>query len=316
MTATEHELAALCRQALPEWSRLRLTSVTPLPRGRPGGGRPGLPYARARAWALVVEAERGGRFRREELVLRRYHPCEGLWLLEDPDRAERAFALLRALEARGFPVPHAYAWGFEGGGWVLMERVADRSRRLSAAVVREGLCWLRRLHLLRFEGVAQAPLPHVSLVGVISRAARWAQEAQDAEIRDATAILARQAVIPEADGLLLHGNPCPTGLYLREGRLVGWLGWADSALGDPRWDLARFWAACRTRGGADFTAEVGELPPHLPLYEAALALRDWSAARCRYVRQAQRHGTDHPEVRALGALAAAARQAWLAAGVL
>src|SRR5262249_42527008 len=130
---------------------------------------------------------------REALVLRSHRWCEPIWVLEDPDQAQREFAVHRALEARGFPMLHVYAWGREEGGWDLL----SRSPLLSSpcphstsdppaawgtgltTLLQQGMTWLARLHQITPDAVAQAPLPRVSLKGVVAHARAWAEECDD-----------------------------------------------------------------------------------------------------------------------------------------
>jgi aminoglycoside phosphotransferase (APT) family kinase protein len=257
-----------------------------------------------------VEGGRGGQRYRRELVLRRHRDRESRWVLDDRDRAEREFALLRGLEARGFPVPHAYDWGRDGGGWVLMERLQGRPARGSKAACRAALYWLNRLHAITGESLLQAPLPHVTLVGVIARARSWGEEAGEEAVCQAAAELAASAAVPESPGHLLHGDPCPDRFRALRGRVVGWLGWAEGALGDPLWDLACFAREAPSDDRAPGLAPFVEDPRRralLPLYTAALALRDWSAACLRQTRRMREGGAEHPEVLARAPFIDAAR---------
>jgi hypothetical protein len=249
--------------------------------------------------------------------LRCYAEREPRWTLDDRECAEREWALLRALEARGFPVPHAYGWGREGGGWVLMDRVPGRPAGASVAARRDALCWLNRLHSVAAESIRQAPLPHVTLAGTIARARAWAEEAGCVELQEAAACLTRRVAVPESPGQLLHGSAFPDRFRAARGRVVGWVCWAHGALGDPRWDLAGF-AGEAVLGGepdpvlAPFLGDVERLAT-LRLYAAALALREGCAAACRTARLAKERGAEHPSVLSRAPLVERSRRRCLAA---
>jgi aminoglycoside phosphotransferase (APT) family kinase protein len=324
---TEEALAALCRYALPDRHGARVVSVEALPAHRhptmafvlewPGGGTR---FCRSRAPSAELC--------REELVLRWHRWCEPIWSMEDPDRAEREFALHRALEARGFPVPHVCAWGREEGGWLLMSRspqLSSPSRHTSSdppaawgsrleGLLQEGMRWLARLHAITPDAVAQVPLPRILLEAVISQARVWAAECHDDALSAAVEAIDDEVEVEESPPCLLHGNPHPVTMRLSRRRLTNWLGWEDSALGDPRWDLARLatWFATHDqpemlatalRAYTDTQREIGSfaesrtgcspLPAGFP---ATMALRDWSLRRCRQSRLAHELGPDHPEV--------------------
>jgi aminoglycoside phosphotransferase (APT) family kinase protein len=317
---TEEALAALCRYAFPDRLGARVAAVEPLPAHR----HP--------TTAFVLEwpsrSARNPELCCEELVLRWHRWCEPIWALEDPDRAEREFALHRALEARGFPVLHVCAWGREEGGWVLMSRSLPHSASSAhtssdppaawgtrlKGLMQEGMRWLARLHTTTPDAVAQVPLPVVSLGSVISQARVWAMECHDDALSAAVEAIDDEASVEECPPRLLHGNPHPVTMRLHRRRLTNWLGWEDSALGDPRWDLARLatWLtthdqpeilAAVLRAYTDTQREIGsfdegpagcaELPAAFP---ATLALRDWSVRRCRQARLARELGPDHPDV--------------------
>jgi aminoglycoside phosphotransferase (APT) family kinase protein len=360
---TEEALAALCRWALPERPDARVVAVEALPADRhpttafvlewrerpPGaalgsrcsvlGGTTTGPTPAGHRAPSTEHCERS-ELRREALVLRWHRWCEPLWALEDSDRAEREFALHRALEARGFPVPHVYAWGREEGGWVLMSRSphvpSSDHRSLSdppdawgtrlEALLREGMCWLARLHAIPPDAVDQVPLPRVTLAGVIAQARAWAAETRDDALLSAIERTAAGASVEEWPTRLLHGNVHPATMRPFRRRLSIWMGWEDSALGDPRWDLARLanWLASPSvppAGRSTTDADPPELLtrtlrmyadarrtleasqdrflacPELPVvFPATLALRDWSLRRCRQARLAGRLGPDHPDV--------------------
>jgi hypothetical protein len=329
---TEEALAALCRWVLPDRRGARVVAVEALPAHRHPttafvlewtGGAP-----------TSSRSSRPPDLCRETLVLRSHRWCEPIWTLEDPDRAEREFALHRALETRGFPVLHVYTWGREEGGWVLMSRsphISSPCRYSSSdppaawgtgleTLLQQGMPWLARLHAITPDAVAQVPLPRVSLEGVIAQAREWSKECDDDALPAAINAIDDGREVQECPPRLLHGNAHPVYMRMYRRRLGSWLGWEDSALGDPRWDLARLatWFATydqpellaralgaytdaqRVIGGTaqsviqgDAASECSQLPAVFP---AALALRDWSLRRCRQARLARQLGPDHPDV--------------------
>jgi aminoglycoside phosphotransferase (APT) family kinase protein len=349
---TEEALAALCRGALPDRRGARVVAVEALQAQR----HPTLAFVLEWTSGSSRLSSKGGSpdLCREGLVLRWHRWCEPIWCLEDPDRAEREFALHRALEARGFPVPHVYAWGREEGGWVLMSRsphLASRSPHSASdppaawgtrleTVLHQGMEWLARLHAIVPDAVTQVPLPRVSLEGVISQARAWSDECDDDALSTAIEAIGEGVDVQECPPRLLHGNPHPASMRLYRQRLTSWLGWENSALGDPRWDLARLatWFLASDRVGTthgspllthalraylDAQRVVGswdvdaagcaQLPAAFP---ATLALRDWSLRRCRQARLCRQLGPDHPDVTRRDPAVGRARQRcehWLAA---
>ncbi len=175
---------------------------------------------------------------------------------------------------------------------------------------------LARLHAIPLDAVAAVPLPRRSVAEAIAHFRALAAEAAAVEV---VAMADRLAEIaagrPELPPTLVHGTPDfgnvlidPAAPVARPGetpgrptaagtpptgsprdatageRLTAWLDWEDSAIADPRWDVAAVVAYLRVFKLADlgqrfvdhYRAASGRPVDDLTLWLALIALRGWA----------------------------------------
>jgi hypothetical protein len=230
------------------------------------------------AWSLSWRE--GGRPRVERLIARRYVDPWTWWSLDDHDKTQREWTVMRWLYAQDLPVPQPYAFDQEQGQpFLLAPRPTGHS--LSVQEARTG----------DLDSIIE---PLAALTASLHRLAppAWVRE-----VLPPILVSAEQALIQALDQLaahqvealppcVLHGDPHP-GHLLRDARgITAWLNWENSALADPRWDVARitnwlrsqqldtlperFVAAYQTRGATALA--------DMPFWEALAAVQSWATA--------------------------------------
>jgi len=84
------------------------------------------------------------------------------------------------------------------------------------------------------------------------RIASWAEESGDIEVIEKVEAIANQSKnIEERSGVVIHGD-CHPGNFLSDGQnITAVLDWEDSAIGDPRIDVAHMHRCLRHTGSYD-----------------------------------------------------------------
>lgn len=181
---------------------------------------------------------------------------------DDRELAAEAWACDR-VRAVGVAVPEIIAFERSPVGlprpFVLMRRLpgAGLDSAPHQAFVEAGR-QLRLVHSIQSEGygfLADGPADEGAWPGPYATWARFTDEAPDcleelvarqvitrdlAERIRTTVELFAPAVRFDGRGVLLHGDLKPPHVFADNGRFVGLIDWGDVAVGDPRYDLARF----------------------------------------------------------------------------
>jgi aminoglycoside phosphotransferase (APT) family kinase protein len=245
------ELRDLCLRSFPERLEQRLSQIAPVVEGR----HPGL--------AFTLSWREGARPRVERLLLRRYADGWTRWASQDGQKAQREWTVMRWLYGEGLPLPKVYALSTnDADPFLLLERPSGQtlgSRREEQVTTNHMLggqahqsedtsgFWPRidalatllvRLHRLPAPDSVCAALPRVIRDKELERAAHIAQRCEDWALMETVQELVQEQVevLPPC---VLHGDPQFASLHYDARGVTAWLDWENSALGDPRWDVAR-----------------------------------------------------------------------------
>ena len=276
------ELQRLCQRSFPERLDQRISRIEPLRDARYQGNTFSLSWRSGRK----PEVER--------LVLRRYGDPWTWWRLEDTEKAQREWALMRWLYAEGLPVPRVYAAGSatdddfvlraDASGHPLIAEGEEGSAQTHARV--EALArLLARLHRLVPPDGERQVLPTVSPEGEVERLRAIADQCADAGLIEVLDELSTRKV--EARPLcVLHGSPCSSSVLCDAQGVTALLNWENSALGDPRWDVARAASALHNQQATDladqfctfYEKDSGQSMADRDFWEALVAAQSWALA--------------------------------------
>ena len=276
------ELQKLCQRSFPERLDQRISRVEAL-----AGGR-------AQMRALTLSWRSGWRTEVERLILRRYADSWTSWTMEDRDKAQREWAVMRWLYGEGLPVPKVYASGSESGDdFVLMAHVPGRRRLLdkesgpasTEPYVRELASLLARLHQLAPPDSVRQVLPAVAVVEELDRLRDVAGSCADAGLNEVLdELLAKEVEV--CPSCVLHGDPGFANVLCDVRGITALLNWENSALGDPRWDVARVvnWLhTCQAEEWVEgfctaYEDASGQSLSNMDFWETLTATQNWALA--------------------------------------
>ena len=244
------ELRDLCLRSFPERLDQRLSQIESIATGR----HPTL--------AFSLSWREGVRPRVERLLLQHYADDWTWWSSQDGQKAQREWTVVRWLYGCGLPVPKAYALGAQGPApFLLMERPAGRPIALNAnqqaakdsgpdrrTLTHQDLAaaeqhidalgtLLAQLHRLSAPASVREVLPRIDVKSELERMATIGQQCEDVALMQAVHELSQDQV--EAyPPCVLHGDPQLASLKRDARGITAWLDWENSAMGDPRWDVA------------------------------------------------------------------------------
>jgi aminoglycoside phosphotransferase (APT) family kinase protein len=244
------ELRDLCLRSFPERLEQRLAQVEPIATGR----KPGR--------AFTLSWREGARPRVERLLLRRYADDWTWWSFQDGQKAQREWTVMRWLYGEGLPLPKVYARSTtDADPFLLLERpsgqtlISGRDGQETTDHVSGGQAYqskdtlgrrlcvealavlLARLHRSTVPDSVREVLPRVVLDQELERVAHIAQRCGDRALMETVRELIQEQVeaLPPC---VLHGDPQLSSLQYDARGITAWLDWENSALGDPRWDVA------------------------------------------------------------------------------
>jgi len=244
------ELRDLCLRSFPERLEQRLSQVESIAADRHSG------------LAFTLSWREGARPRVERLLLRRYADGWTWWSFQDGQKAQREWTVMRWLYGEGLPLPRVYALSArDTDPFLLLERPSGqtlatrRDRKATGSHVSGGqahpsedpselrLCvdalatLLARLHRATAPDSVRKVLPRVVLDQELERVAHIAQRCEDRALM-ATVLELTQEQVEVFPPCVLHGDPQLASLRYDARGATAWLDWENSALGDPRWDVA------------------------------------------------------------------------------
>jgi len=163
----------------------------------------------------------------------------------DAQRAFRAFTVMRALEAQGFPVarPYYLGWSHHAGDVLLLTEQPDgqgpqpdQPQRFFARVGESFAFTLARLHSLPWERYPDVPTTpfHYALSEMV-RLVRGLGGRQLQDILDW--LLMRAARIEELPQTLVHGEYALTHVLAHRTSVIAVQGWESAVIADPRYDV-------------------------------------------------------------------------------
>jgi aminoglycoside phosphotransferase (APT) family kinase protein len=260
----------------------------------------------------------------ERLLLRRYPDDRTWWVQHDAQKARREWSVMRWLYGCGLPVPRVYALGaLDPDPFLLVERPigqrlawsANEPEKATASTraqpPREHIdrlaALLARLHRLTPPGSVREVLPHVDARESLAQAVRIAQQCEDHLLMEAIHELI-EAKVEACPPCVLHGDPRLADCLYDARGITTWLNWENSALGDPRWDVACLVSelqsstanALSDRLCERYGDRAGLSLRDMPYWQALAALHCWTMAqqaqampgakeRSRYSTQLERH---------------------------
>jgi aminoglycoside phosphotransferase (APT) family kinase protein len=291
------ELKELCLRSFPERLDQRLSQIEPVTRER----HPTL--------ALTLSWQEGVRLRVERLLLRRYSDAWTWWSFQDAHKAQREWAVIRWLYARGLPVPEPYALGSESAEpFVLLARTPGRpgASLLDACAVKRtpverqpagnprldleqcldafGIL-IAKLHHLTAPDAVRDLLPRITVLQELARMADIARQCEDRELIRAVNELGPSAQEMEAyPPCVLHGDPQLANLLYDARGITTWLNWENSALGDPRWDIAYAVDQLRDQETTQpaeslydaYVTQIGQQLSDMAFWEALVTVHRWA----------------------------------------
>ena len=244
------ELRDLCLRSFPERLDQRLSQVEPVTTGR----HPAL--------AFSLSWREGIRPRVERLLLQHYADDWTWWAVQDGHKAQREWTVIRWLYAHGLPAPKTYALADQGlDSFLLMERPAGqeialrsieqatearepdhRAPVIRATTVRQQhvdalAALLAQLHRQIAPDSVREVLPRIEVQDQLEQAAQFAQQQEDSTLMEAIDELS-QDQMEAYPPCVLHGDPQFASLKCDARGITAWLDWQNSAMGDPRWDVA------------------------------------------------------------------------------
>ena len=273
------ELQKLCMRSFPERLDQRISQVQSLSQGR------------HHMLALTLSWREGRQPRVERLLVLRYGDPWTWWSLSDQSKALREWHVMRWLYGQGLPLPKLYASGAESGGdFLLMTRVPGRGSRGEAGSISESQTdalarLLARLHGLTPPGTVRAALPEVTVAGELARLREIGQECGNGGLIDAVDQLLVQE-LGEHPPCVLHGDPDIAKVLCDARGITALLGWENSAMGDPRWDVARIVNRLRSLESeafvdafcAAYEDQAARLLSEMSFWEALTAIQGWAVA--------------------------------------
>jgi hypothetical protein len=267
------EIQKLCLRSFPERLEQRISGFET----RPGHRRSSLGF--------TLSWREGRSPRVERLALCRYEDQWTWWKVEDRAKAEREWAVMRWLYGEGLPLPELYAVGTEESQPFLLmsqpageETAAERCAGALAAL-------LAHLHRLSPPARVSQLLPSVDHSAELERLADVARAHGNQALIEALDVLCSTQV-EEYPPCVVRGNLSSDHLLCDARGITALLGWENSALGDPRWDVARvenelldvgdsqavheFRTAYQDHGGRPLT--------HAAFWQALVATQSWTMA--------------------------------------
>ena len=303
------ELQKMCQRSFPDRLDQHLAQI-----GKPAGER----YLER---SLQLSWREGRRPRVERLDLRRYADPWTWWRVDDEDKAAREWQMMRWLYGQGLPVPRPYAGG---DGFVLLARAPGQGH--PAAEESDG-AWvlphldafarlLARLHRLVPPAGVRDVLPAVALQEALRRVEQLAAWCGESGLQEAVAELAGVEV--EVCPLcVLRGEAIFIRAQCDARGITALSTWDQSALGDPRWDVARaaLWLRVHDAEAAaerfcDAYAGYGAAPVgDTSFWIAAAAAQGWALAS--WVRVQKEQGALAQEQLAAAEKVIGQREMWI-----
>lgn len=296
------ELRDLCLRSFPERLDQRLSQIESIAAGR----HPTL--------AFSLSWREGTRTRVERLLLQRHADKRTWWSIQDGQKAQREWVMLRWLYSVGRPVPRTYALGAQDPDtFLLLERPSGRpialctngqaeedrepdrqTPRYQSQAARpqhvDALATLlAQLHRLSAPDSVREILPWIDAKGQLEHIALIAQRQENADLIEAIRELSQDQV--EAyPPCVLHGDPQLASLRCDARGITAWLDWENSAMGDPRWDVAHVMnqlQSSQKHSWADRFCEVyverADVPLHdMAHWQALAAIQRWAIIRQTY----------------------------------
>jgi aminoglycoside phosphotransferase (APT) family kinase protein len=275
------ELQTLCRRSFPQRFDQGITQIRSLKDGR----NPIVSFS--------LTWREGKRPRVERLIVRRYADRWTWWTVNDGQKTQREWTVMRWLFGRGLPVPQPYASGTEGQHeYLLMPDVTGGpALATNEAHVEAFAALLAQIHGLTAPEAVRPMLPEASIETELARLRDMAYRCHADGLLDATAELYRQLeVAPGTEETevpplcVLHGDPRFANVHCDAQGVTALLGWENAALGDPRWDVARVVNDLRGQE-ADALVERfciayqdrgGPWPVNLTYWETLTATQSWA----------------------------------------
>ena len=309
------ELQKLCRRSFPERLDQRISRIETL------AGEHGM----TRTWTLSWRS--GRRTEVERLILHRYANSRTWWVMEDQDKAQREWAVMRWLYGDGLPVPKVYASGSEGDDDFVLtahvpgRRLLDMEGEPASAepCVRELASLLAKLHQLTPPDSVRQVLPAVTVVEQLGRlrdvAGRCADDGLDEAVDE---LFTKEAEVRPS--CVLHGDPGFANVLCDARGITALLNWESSALGDPRWDVARVvnWLHTHQAGAwvegfcAAYEDGSGQPLSDMDFWEALTATQSWGMAAWMRANADDQPGSQAATEALLGELSAWKECAWRA----
>jgi aminoglycoside phosphotransferase len=279
------KLQTLCRRSFPQRADQSITQIQ-----SPEGGRhPSVSFSLA--W------REGRRTRLERMIVRHYADRWTWWALDDGEKTQREWTVMRWLFGRGLPVPQVYASGTEGEHEYLLMSSAPgtRAQETDVAHVEALAVLLARTHHLAAPQAVRQVLPEASLEAELARLRDIAYRCHADGLPEATMELytelnaeqneernEEQMEVPPL--CVLHGNPRFDNVLCDAQGITALIGWENAALGDPRWDVARVVNDLRSQQAdalaehfcAVYESHGGPPPVKLTYWEAVTAVQSWT----------------------------------------
>jgi aminoglycoside phosphotransferase (APT) family kinase protein len=268
--------------------------------------------AQHRTLSFAVSWREGRQPRVERLDVRRYATTWTRWAAagEPGDgqhggiKARREWAVMRWLYGAGLPVPAVYA---QGDDFVLMAHVNGRNASLAAPHVVDLARTLAQLHRLNPPLDVRETLPRVEVDRELDRLAEIAARHDDRQLVEA--IMELRTAFESREGLppcVLCGEAIFDVARFDARGITALPNWDNSALGDPRWDVAHaiHWLRARQAGEladrflAAYQDRAGYVLTGTEAWKALIAVQSW--ALTTWLRE---HEPEHP--------LASERKAWI-----
>jgi aminoglycoside phosphotransferase (APT) family kinase protein len=296
------ELRDLCLHSFPERLDQRLSQIESITTGR----HPAL--------AFSLSWRKGVRPRVERLLLQRYADDWTWWVAQDGQKAQREWTVMRWLYGYGLPAPKTYALSDQGAdSFLLLERLAGQAitlrpdervasvhepghdspvNRAAAARSRhvDALgALLAQLHRQSVPDSVREVLPRIDVQEQMEQIARIAQQQKDAALMEAIGELSpdQVEVYPPC---VLHGDPQLASIKCDARGITAWLNWENSAIGDPRWDVASVineLQSSQRHSWADrfyetYSERAGIRLHNMAYWQALVAIQRWAITRQVY----------------------------------
>jgi aminoglycoside phosphotransferase (APT) family kinase protein len=190
---------------------------------------------------------------------------------------------MRWLYSEGLPVPRLYAFGTEiDRGFLLMTRVSGRRCTTFEPYVEMFATFLAQLHQRIPSNAVRQVLPDVAIATELERLSEIAHRCNDGGLIEAINDLLAEEV-ETYPPCVLHGDPQFANVLCNARGITALLDWENSALGDPRWDVARAvnWLRAQraepiaSRFRASYENQIGRALPDMSFWEALAAAQNW-----------------------------------------